>query len=213
MVTTAGNPAPWPAHAARTVSWRQAGRHGTRADRMVREITVSLPPSIAGLPYTPPPAIGIALAEAARAVIAVDADPRGHIGALGGLLLRTESVSSSKIERIDASVDDYARAVAGIRSNESASSMVAATRALARMIDRAGETRRVRLDDILAAHRILMADDRMDGHYAGRLRDVQNWIGGSDHSPIGAVHIPPPPDTVPGYMEDLVAFANREKFP
>lgn len=209
-MTVAGEHSDWPAHAARTVSWRQAGRHGTRADRMLREITVSLPPTIAGLAYTPSQPIAMALAEAARAVIAVDADPRGHIGALGALLLRTESVSSSKIERIDASLDDYARAVAGIRSNESASSMVAATRALAEMIDRAGETARVRLDDILTAHHTLMVDDRMDGHYAGRFRDVQNWIGGSDHSPIGAVHVPPPPDTVPGYMEDLVAFANRD---
>ena len=200
----------WPAHAARTVPWRQSGRHGTRADRMLREITVALPPMIAELPYTPPPEVAVALAEAAREVIAVDADPRGHIGALGGLLLRTESVSSSKIERIDASLDDYARAVAGIRSNESASSMVAATRALAQMIDRAGEAGRVRLDDLLAAHRTLMEDDRMDGRYAGRLRDVQNWIGGSDHSPIGAVHVPPPPDTVPAYLEDLVVFANRD---
>ena len=209
-MVVASTPPIWPAHATRTVPWRQAGRHGTRADRMLRDVTVSLPPMIADRAYVSPPEIAAALAAAAREVIAVDADPRAHIGALGGLLLRTESVSSSKIERIDASLDDYARAVAGIRSNESASSMVAATRALAQMIDRAGESGRVRLDDLLAAHRTLMADDRMDGHYAGRVRDVQNWIGGSDHSPIGAVHIPPPPDTVAAYLHDLIAFANRD---
>ncbi|MBM7504548.1 Fic family protein [Agromyces aurantiacus] len=210
MAPSTPSGAAWPPHAARTVAWRQSGRHGTRADRMLREVTVSIPPMIAELDYTPPIGLAPALAEAAREVIAVDADPRGQIGALGGLLLRTESVSSSKIERIDASLEDYARAVAGIRSNESASSMVAATRALAQMIDRAGQAGRVHLDDILTAHRTLMADDRMDGHYAGRLRDVQNWIGGSDHSPIGAVHIPPPPETVPAYLDDLVAFANRD---
>ncbi|WP_353829086.1 Fic family protein [Agromyces sp. SYSU T0242] len=199
----------WPAHRALTQPWRQSGRHGSRADRMLREVTVSLPPFIATRAYTPPPDIAAALAEAAREVIALDADPRGHIGALGGLLLRTESVSSSKIERIDASLEDYARAVAGIRSNESATSMVAATRALAGMIDRAGESGEVRLGDVLDAHRTLMVDDRLDGAYAGRLRDVQNWIGGSDHSPIGAVHVPPP-DTVAEYMDDLLAFANRD---
>lgn len=209
-MSTADQTTPWPEHTSRTVRWQQSGRHGSRADRMLREITVSLPPMIADLDYAAGPERAVALAEAAREVIAVDADPRGLIGALGGLLLRTESVASSRIEEVDASMDDYARALAGVRSNESASSMVAATRALAQMIDRAGESGRIRLDDMLAAHRTLMAGDPVDAHYAGRLRDVQNWISGSDHSPIGAVHIPPPPETVAGYMEDLLAFVNRD---
>ncbi|MCU1555113.1 MAG: short-chain dehydrogenase/reductase [Arthrobacter sp.] len=32
---------------------------------------------------------------------------------------------------------------------------------------------------------------------------VQNWIGGSDHSPRGAIHVPPPPELVPELMENL----------
>jgi Fic family protein len=200
----------WPAHTTDVVPWQPTGRHGSRDDRTLREITVSRPPLIADLDVKPRPALASALADAAREVIAVDADPRGHIRALGGLLLRTESVSSSKIEEVDASMDDYARAVAGIRSNESASSLVAATRALAQMIDRAGEHRAIRLVDILDAHQTLMHGDRIDGLYAGQLRDVQNWIGGSDHSPLGAVHIPPPPATVHLYIEDLLVFANRD---
>ena len=200
----------WPSHTTDVVPWQQTGRHGSREDRMLREITVSLPPLIAGLEYEPGRALSSELADAAREVITVDADPRGHIRALGGLLLRTESVSSSKIEEVDASMDDYARAVAGIRSNEAASSMVAATRALAQMIDRAGDHGTIRLVDILGAHQTLMHSDRIDGGYAGQLRDVQNWIGGSDHSPLGAVHVPPPPATVRPYMEDLLVFANRD---
>jgi Fic family protein len=39
---------------------------------------------------------------------------------------------------------------------------------------------------------------------------VQNWIGGSDHSPRGAMYVPPPADTVAPYLADLVAFANRD---
>jgi len=44
-------------------------------------------------------------------------------------------------------------------------------------------------------------------------RTVQNWIGGSDFSPRGALCIPPPPETVPGYMDDLVTFADRSDMP
>ena len=46
--------------------------------------------------------------------------------------------------------------------------------------------------------------------YAGRVRDVQNWIGGSQHSPRGALYVPPPPEDVPALLDDLIAFANRD---
>ncbi len=200
----------WPAHEHAVVTWRQTGRHGSREDRTLREITVSLPPSIADLDFHVDAELAGAINTAIRDIVAVDADPRGHIRALGALLLRTESVASSRIEQVDASMDDYARAVAGIRANESATSMVAATIALGRVIDRAGEHGVIRLEDLLDAHAILMADDPIDRGYAGKLRDVQNWIGGSDHSPLRAVHVPPPPETVDGYMADLIAFANRD---
>ena len=61
-----------------------------------------------------------------------------------------------------------------------------------------------------SAHRTLMADDAYEASYAGRVRDMQNWIGGSDHSPRGAMYVPPPPTTVAGYLDDLVRFANRD---
>ncbi|WP_159601639.1 Fic family protein [Agromyces humi] len=202
--------ADWPPHAHETVRWQQTGRHGTREDRTLREITVALPPFIAELRYLPGAELTASINAATRDIIAVDADPRGHIRALGALLLRTESVASSRIEEVDASMDDYARAYAGIRANESATSMVAATKALGQMIDRAGQHGVIRLEDILDAHAILMAEDPIDRAYAGRLRDVQNWIGGSDHSPLRAVHVPPPAGTVEAYMADLIDFANRD---
>ncbi|NYG20276.1 Fic family protein [Agromyces hippuratus] len=180
---------------------------------MLRQIDVSLPPTIASLDYRPAPDVAALIEQSARAVVALDADSRGVIQALGGLLLRTESVASSRIERVDASIDAYARAAAGLKSDESATSMVAATTALAQMIEHAGAHRDIRLDDLLEAHATLMHDDPLDGRYAGRLRDVQNWIGGSDYSPIGAVHVPPPPETVPGYLDDLLRFANRDDVP
>ena len=45
------------------------------------------------------------------------------------------------------------------------------------------------------------------------LRTVQNWIGGSDYSPRDALYVPPPPDTVHAYMNDLTEFANRTDIP
>jgi hypothetical protein len=42
---------------------------------------------------------------------------------------------------------------------------------------------------MLAAHQTLMRDDPYDGPYAGKFRTQQNWTGGSDYSPRGAVRI------------------------
>jgi len=67
----------------------------------------------------------------------------------------------------------------------------------------------VTLDDLLGAHRALMEDDPSERRYAGKVRDVQNWIGGSDYSPRGALYVPPPPELVGDYLNDLMAFSNR----
>jgi Fic family protein len=69
------------------------------------------------------------------------------------------------------------------------------------------------MEAILAAHHALMKDDQVDAAYAGKIRDVQNWIGGSDYSPRGAIHVPPPPEFVPDLMTDLMAFCNRTEVP
>jgi Fic family protein len=203
----------WPPHASEMRPWRSASRAGGRADRTLTEIEVSLPPMIAELDYELPAGFTAANEAAIRAVSTVDESDPNHIEALSGVLLRMEAVSSSKIEYVEASMNDYARASVGIKANESATSMVAATRAIADMIRSAGETRVISIDEMLAAHETLMRDDPYDGPYAGKFRAQQNWIGGSDYSPRGAIHVPPPPETVERYMDDLMEFANRDDVP
>jgi Fic family protein len=152
--------------------------------------------------------------EAATSEIAkLDSSHADDLSALGTLLLRTESVASSKIEQIQADVDDYARALHGVRANSSAIAMAAATTALQAMIATVGPNAPIRLSAITSAHAALMHDDPLESAAAGELRTVQNWIGGSDFSPRGALYIPPPPETVPGYMDDLVTFADRSDMP
>lgn len=92
-------------------------------------------------------------------------------------MMCTESVASSKIERITASATDYARALAGNSSNASATSMVAASTALHGLVAGVGDRGRFAVEDLLIAHHDLMKDDPVEAAYAGRLRDMQNWIG------------------------------------
>lgn len=205
--------ADWPAHTSDRRAWQQSRRAGTREDRMLTEIEVSLPPKIATLDYELEPTLRGESERAAYEIAYTEGAAGGQLGALGRFLIQTESVSSSKIEQLDAATEDFARALAGSRANDSATSMVAATAALTEMVAAAGRTGRIDLVEILAAHRTLMRDDPHDGRYAGHVREVQNWILGSDYSPRGAVHIPPPPELVSEYLDDLVLYANRNDVP
>lgn len=68
-------------------------------------------------------------------------------------------------------------------------------------------------EGITSAHAKLMAEDLHEARYAGRWRDVQNWIGGSDYSPRGALYVPPPAELVEEKMAVLIRFSNRTDVP
>ncbi|MGO4301453.1 Fic family protein [Leifsonia sp. RAF41] len=192
--------------------WRSRSGRGTRADRTLASVDATVPPFIANLDLPSDPGAQVAQERAVRALAELDADSRPGAGAISAFLIRTESIASSKIEHIEASTEDFARALAGGRANASATSMVSAAQAITRMTDDAG-TGTITKESLLAAHRALMADDPADGPYAGRIRDMQNWIGGSDFSPIDAVHVPPVPERIDALLEDLLRYANRDDVP
>jgi Fic family protein len=212
LVTTPA--ADWPAHGAETRPWSQTVRRGPSADRRLSEVTVALPPLIAGLTYSPEPALLRMLEAVSGGLTHLDMVHGRTLAALNGLLLRTESVDSSKIENVDASLADYGRALLGEGASSSAVSMASATAALDRMIRDAGQLpRTVRKDAMLRAHHDLFSRVPSETVRAGHVRHRQNWVGGSDWSPLGALHVPPPPETVDAYLDDLFAFANRDDMP
>jgi Fic family protein len=213
MTSKATTAVSWPRHRHEGQAWQQAGRSGAKEDRMLRKITVSLPPMIADQDLTLDSYLATDVESAMREISKLDAMYGADLEALGVLLLRTESVASSKIEAVEATLDDYARALHGIRTNPSAISMVAATTALDTMINDVTHHDRIELAAITSAHGLLMRDEPGEAPWAGRLRTIQNWIGGSNYSPRGALYVPPPPTTVPDYMDDLLTFANRDDLP
>ena len=135
----------WPSHSAERRPWTQTQRGGTRKDRTLRSVAVSLPPYIAKIDANIDVDIAVELEAAMSEISRLDSTHGTHLAALSTLLLRTESVASSKIERVEASLDDYARALHGGRGNSSAVSMVAATTALNEN-DRERRSRRPRTD-------------------------------------------------------------------
>jgi Fic family protein len=69
----------------------------------------------------------------------------------------------------------------------------------------------LRLDDLLAIHELLMQDQPRAR--PGRLREVQNWIGGRLGNPSDAAYIPPPESEVAPLMDDLLVFLARDDLP
>lgn len=208
----------WPAHEREVVAWKQAQRQGTKDDRMLTSVEVWLPPMIADRDIELSSHLVTAMSDAVREITVLDTTHADDLQALGSMLLRTESVASSKIEHVEASMIDYAKALHGSKANSSAVSMAAATTALETMINTVspapdGQARDITVETLTVAHGALMRDDIMESAYAGRVRDMQNWIGGSDYSPRGALYVPPPPTTVERYLTDLVAFSNRDDIP
>lgn len=206
----------WPPHTTEQRAWTTAadsrdsgGRRPPVEDRAVTEISASIPPRIAELdPELDRPARE-AVEAAQIAAVRLDASGGQHLAALSGFLLRSESVASSKIERINPDPAESAKAFAGIEAGRDARLVAAAATAVTSLID---SPRPLDNGAIIEAHRVLLHDDPSQASELGRYRDVQNWIGGSDFSPRNARYVPPPADLVEPLMEDLVRFAARTDF-
>ncbi len=205
----------WPSVSVQTVAWRTNpdlrgpnGARPSRADRELTEIEVQVPALIATLPVHLSPETHAVCEEAAHRVSQLEAHAE-QLSGVGDLLVRTEAVASSKIEHIYAEMDELARASIGEEASHRARRTMAAASTIKKLTESCDNGSPLTLRAVLDAHRELLADDPLEKEWAGRVREQQNWIGGSDFSPRGAVHVPPPADHVGPLMDDLVVYANR----
>lgn len=206
---------PWPAVGWEDRSWSWVGgARPPRADRLFKDYRSADPPFIARIDLWLSAAAANRISAAEVAIARLDALTTADLSAFSGLLLRSESVTSSKIERLDASYRDVAAALVGAVSPRSTAGRVAANvQAMQLAIDTVTPGSAFTLETFAGIHRVLMADDPYEAHYAGRFRDEQNWIGGSDHSPRDALFVPPRPEVVRPLLDDLAEFANRDDLP
>jgi Fic family protein len=206
----------WPATTPREVLWHTNpeqrapdGRRPTNDDRALTSVQVEVPARIAGAPVDLSPDVAEHCRHVEAEITRLDAHHGAHLLGLSSFLIRSESVASSRIERVYADLDDVARASLAEAASSAAKATAAASEAMYRLIEGQEPDGPFRESALLDAHRVLLAHDRFESSYAGRYRDVQNWIGGSDFSPRNAVHIPAPPDEVEPLMADLTRFVNR----
>ena len=146
------------------------------------------------------------VSEAEAAIHALNARARPALAPLARLLLRTESIASSKIEGMQLDGRDLARAEARIdaggKAGPTAREILANIDAMELAIDEASSAREISIEGIANIHRALMAG-APNSQVAGRIRATQNWIGGNSYNPCGADFVTPPPAEVPRLLADL----------
>ncbi|MGD0050370.1 MAG: Fic family protein [Vulcanimicrobiaceae bacterium] len=188
-----------------------------RRDRRAGPYEAYVPGRLADLHLTLDGDVAADVADAERAIGALDAVAAAltNTEGLARLLLRAESVASSRIEGLRVSAqrllhEAAARAEGSADRDPTASEVLANVDAMAYALeDPAGP---VTVERIREVHRRLLATS---AHHeqAGVLRAEQNWIGGNDFNPIGAAFVPPPPELVPELLDDLTAFCNDDGLP
>lgn len=144
-----------------------------------------------------------------RSIRALNRSGAEGLAGIARFLLRSEAIASSRIEGIAPSAQQVALAELGqsetVRGISEQAQLVANNMTIVRgATTELVETDLLTVDHIVDLHRALMPDELR--HHG--LRTVQNWIGTSSWTPIGASFVPPDPDGVPGHMADLVDYIN-----
>jgi Fic family protein len=197
----------WPSnpHLHAPVRHRKACEYEAFIPDALGSLALSLPAETVGL-----------VTEAEGAVRELNAGPRPALAPLAHLLLRTESIASSKVEGLQMGTRELARAEArietGERRSQTAVEILANMAAMEKAITEAAATETFGERGLLAIHRRLMGRDRNPG-IAGRFRTGQNWIGGNNYNPCGADFIPPPMEEVPRLLADVYAAVNDDLLP
>jgi Fic family protein len=159
------------------------------------------------------------VADAELAIAGLNRDVRtlADSEAIARLLLRAEAVASSRIEGLEVGGrrllrEQLARDLRGSRPDITASEVLNNIEAMQWAVEMLSSRPRLTVADVLAVHERLLAGTRLERH-AGRIRDVQNWIGGSDFNPCSAAFVPPPWEHVEALLRDLCDFCNRDDLP
>jgi len=200
----------------RTVALRWEGNpsaYGGRRSRTSFTYQAFVPDPIARLAVNLPGEIALLVSLAESEIRALNSGAAtAGLEAVGPLLLRAESVASSRIEGLELSQRSLARALFDPAAARGTARAVAGNvRAMDAAIRIGAEDRPFLVSDITDIHRTLLSG--FDDDIAGRIRTGQNWIGGRLNSPLDAAFVPPPPEEVRPLLGDLVSFINRHDLP
>lgn len=198
----------WPSISYETCTWDRdydelALIPKSRRRKILPTFEAAVPVAIARQTVSLPPELERRIAEVEIAMARFDEAQNSRDYDLPALLLRSESSSSSQIERLTSSVRNVALAELSDKAPANALLIAGNVAAMREALEQSGP---VSVSSICSIHDTLMAGT---AERKG-LRDEQVWIGGSPYSPHGAAFVPPHASRVPGCLDDLIAFGERE---
>lgn len=196
-----------------------AGIDVPRRDRLPCSYDAYVPDGLQDREFVFEGPVAADVVDAERAVSALDhhAVALGDTEALARLLLRAESVASSRIEGLEVGPRrllqaDAARVNGASSTDVTATDVLANIDAMAYALETTDVGSVITVDQLLEVHRRLLFGTRLAEH-AGTIRTQQNWIGGGIYNPCSASYVPPPPELVPELLDDLCRFCNTDGLP
>jgi len=156
------------------------------------------------------------VSDAEQAIMDLNSRPRPALTPLARLLLRTESIASSKVEGMQVGIRQLARAESKIETGGKAPATILEVLgnidAMQLAVDAAATSERLDIEHLAEIHAKLMANSP-NARIAGIVREGQNWIGGNDYNPCGADFVPPPAEHVSSLLHDLCMAIADESLP
>lgn len=185
--------------------YRKACKYDAFLPDTLSDFNPSIPAELAGV-----------VSGAEAAIGSLNDRARPALRPLVRLLLRTESIASSKVEGLQADARSLARAEAnadvGKNIGPDVAEVLANIDAMELAVEETAAQATITTDSLVAIHESLMRR-APNSSIAGQVRDVQNWIGGNDYNPCGANFVPPPPEHVADLLDDLCEFCNSDLLP
>lgn len=172
----------------------------------------------ASLALTAETAAAVSRAQTDIALLNANAQHLTDTEPLARLILRAEAVASSKIEGLEISAGKLLEYEAldelGVRHrlDSTEAAVLANIGAMRQSITSATLNPPLSVTSICDINAMLLAGTDMEP-FSGILRDRQNWIGGNNVNPLGAAYVPPKPEYVHEFMDDLVTFINTSPLP
>lgn len=200
--------------------WQSEAAAGLpRKDRQSCEYEAYVPDPLMGRAIVLDGAVAADVADAEAAITRLNLEASALVDteALARLLLRAESVASSKIEGLEIGPRrlleaEAARALGEKSADVTASEVLGNIEAMVYAVRSVRSDEELTLEQLLEIHRRLLAGSRLE-ESGGKIRSAQNWIGGSSYNPCSAAFVPPPPELVHDLVLDLCRFCNDDSLP
>lgn len=175
-----------------------------------------IPGTLTDFDFDLPSGIAGVVSDAEQAIMTLNSRAHPALAPFARLLLRTESIASSKVEGMQVGIrqlaGDESRIETGGKAPSTVLEVIGNIDAMQLAVDEAARAEKIGVEHLAEIHGKLMAK-APDSQKAGIVRRDQNWIGGNDYNPCGADFVPPPPEHVDSLLRDLCEATGDDSLP